>query len=84
MISDFCQVVKRALDLINPGRNRPLHVSFDIDSLDPLEAPATGTKGMFGSIQIICDTLGQRVSNFWASSPSERQIFKSLSRSEIF
>jgi arginase len=39
-------VVKRALHLINPNGDRPLHVSFDIDSLDPSEAPATGTKGL--------------------------------------
>nr|ACO11535.1 Arginase-2, mitochondrial precursor [Caligus rogercresseyi] len=37
------EVIKRSLQRINPSGNRPLHVSFDIDSLDPLEAPATGT-----------------------------------------
>jgi arginase family enzyme len=35
-----------ALELLNPDGSRPLHVSFDIDALDPIEAPATGTKGL--------------------------------------
>ena len=39
------QVTKRAIRAINPNRDRPLHVSFDIDALDPTEAPATGTRG---------------------------------------
>lgn len=38
-------VVKRALRSINPNNDRPLHVSFDIDVIDPIEAPATGTPG---------------------------------------
>ena len=25
--------------------DRPIHVSYDIDSLDPKEAPSTGTRG---------------------------------------
>ena len=32
-----------AMDKINPDGKLPLHVSFDIDSLDALEVPATGT-----------------------------------------
>ncbi|XP_059096458.1 arginase-1-like [Tigriopus californicus] len=35
--------LKQALAKINPNGDRPLHVSFDIDSLDPSEAPSTGT-----------------------------------------
>lgn len=35
-----------ALRKIDPYNNKSLHVSFDIDSLDPLEAPSTGTPGM--------------------------------------
>lgn len=38
-------VVNMALDRIDPEQNRSLHVSFDIDSLDALEAPSTGTAG---------------------------------------
>ncbi|KAK9721432.1 Arginase family [Popillia japonica] len=36
-------VVSAAIDQIDPDHNKPIHVSFDIDSLDPLEAPSTGT-----------------------------------------
>ena len=39
------QVTRQALKIINPQYSRPLHVSFDIDVLDPGEAPATGTPG---------------------------------------
>lgn len=37
------QVVDMALKAINPHNKRPIHLSFDIDALDPLFAPATGT-----------------------------------------
>ncbi|XP_046431167.1 arginase, hepatic isoform X1 [Neodiprion virginianus] len=36
-------VVHMALSKVDPENNKSLHVSFDIDSLDPLEAPSTGT-----------------------------------------
>jgi arginase len=39
------EVTRRALEAINPHGDRSLHVSFDIDGLDPLEAPSTGTAG---------------------------------------
>jgi len=35
--------VEEALQAINPAGTRPLHVSFDIDALDPNYAPSTGT-----------------------------------------
>lgn len=35
-----------ALNKIDPHNSRSLHVSFDIDALDPLEAPSTGTPGL--------------------------------------
>ncbi|XP_043497443.1 arginase, hepatic isoform X1 [Polistes fuscatus] len=35
--------ISMALDKIDPDGVKSLHVSFDIDSLDPLEAPSTGT-----------------------------------------
>lgn len=38
-------VVNMALNKIDPNGVKSLHVSFDIDSLDPLEAPSTGTAG---------------------------------------
>ncbi|XP_012284604.1 arginase, hepatic [Orussus abietinus] len=36
-------VIEMALNRIDPNGIKSLHVSFDIDSLDPLEAPCTGT-----------------------------------------
>ena len=45
-VSTFPQVTKRAIRAINPNNDRPLHVSFDIDALDPAESPATGTPGI--------------------------------------
>ena len=37
------RVVEMALDHVNPGRDRPIHLSFDVDALDPTVAPSTGT-----------------------------------------
>ena len=39
------EAVKYALSQIDPENTRNLHVSFDIDALDPAEAPSTGTPG---------------------------------------
>lgn len=36
-------VVQRALDQIDPLGTKSIHISFDIDALDTLEAPSTGT-----------------------------------------
>ena len=35
--------LKLVLDKINPDRNRPIHLSFDVDGMDPIDAPSTGT-----------------------------------------
>ena len=37
------RVVEMALDHVNPDRTRPIHLSFDVDALDPSVAPSTGT-----------------------------------------
>ena len=37
------RVVEMALDAVNPNRDRPIHLSFDVDALDPTVAPSTGT-----------------------------------------
>lgn len=37
------KVVDLALDHVNPNRNLPIHLSFDVDALDPSVAPSTGT-----------------------------------------
>jgi arginase len=36
-------VVEMALNHVNPERNLPIHLSFDVDALDPSVAPSTGT-----------------------------------------
>jgi arginase len=37
------KVVELALDTVNPNRDLPIHLSFDVDALDPSVAPSTGT-----------------------------------------
>ncbi|KAJ1993597.1 Arginase, catabolizes arginine to ornithine and urea [Dimargaris cristalligena] len=37
------KVVEMAINHVNPHRNRPIHLSFDVDALDPTVAPSTGT-----------------------------------------
>lgn len=37
------KVVEMALDTVNPNRDLPIHLSFDVDALDPTVAPSTGT-----------------------------------------
>lgn len=37
------KVVEMALDTVNPNRDKPIHLSFDVDALDPSVAPSTGT-----------------------------------------
>ena len=36
-------VLKKCLERIDPNNDRPIHLSFDIDAIDPALAPATGT-----------------------------------------
>jgi arginase len=56
------KVVEMALDAVNPNRDRPIHLSFDVDALDPSVAPSTGTpvcrfrvpRGVFFSWLIEC------------------------------
>jgi arginase len=37
------KVVDMAMDHVNPQRTLPVHLSFDVDALDPTVAPSTGT-----------------------------------------
>jgi arginase len=48
------RVVEMALDHVNPNRDRPIHLSFDVDALDPSVAPSTGTpvSGSYSSVSI--------------------------------
>ncbi len=38
------EVMSRAMEHLTPARDCPVHCSFDIDSIDPSEAPSTGTR----------------------------------------
>jgi len=55
------KVVDMALDHVNPKRDRPIHLSFDVDALDPSVAPSTGTPvrgGLtFREGHYICDAV---------------------------
>lgn len=46
MLLGIHDVIHMALNKIDPHNSKSLHVSFDIDVLDPLEAPSTGTPGL--------------------------------------
>ncbi len=41
------KVVEMALDHVDPNRDLPIHLSFDVDALDPSVAPSTGTPVSF-------------------------------------
>ncbi|KAF8527043.1 arginase [Gautieria morchelliformis] len=57
------KVVELALDHVNPNRNLPIHLSFDVDALDPSVAPSTGTPvrgGLtFREGHYICEAIHQ-------------------------
>ncbi|CUM54827.1 unnamed protein product [Debaryomyces fabryi] len=38
------KVIDMALDKINPNRDCPIHLSYDVDAIDPSFVPATGTR----------------------------------------
>lgn len=42
------EVIARALDIVNPKNKNRLHVSFDVDSVDPQYIPSTGTPVLGG------------------------------------
>jgi arginase len=52
------KVVEMALDCVNPGRNLPIHLSFDVDALDPSVAPSTGTPVCYESLFFLSSTDG--------------------------
>nr|CAD7260409.1 unnamed protein product [Timema shepardi] len=65
-------VVNEALQSIDPLSILPLHVSFDIDCLDPLEAPSTGTPDSLG-VEVVTPT----------SQPSRSAVSSSGSGAEV-
>ncbi|KAH7911425.1 Ureohydrolase [Hygrophoropsis aurantiaca] len=81
------KVVEMALDAVNPKRDLPIHLSFDVDALDPSVAPSTGTPvrgGLtFREGHYICEAIHEtgllvaldlmEVNPFLADSESVRQ-----------
>ena len=47
------KVVEMALDAVNPNRDKPIHLSFDVDALDPTVAPSTGTPVSYSLLTIM-------------------------------
>lgn len=50
------KVVELALDAVNPNRDLPIHLSFDVDALDPSVAPSTGTPVWSGCKRVVHNT----------------------------
>jgi arginase len=54
-------VIKECISAVDPNGNRPLHLSLDIDAIDPVYAPGTGTLARGGltyrEIHYICEEL---------------------------
>ena len=67
------RLAKKALQGIDPNARRPLHVSLDIDSVDPAFAPGTGTCARGGltyrEIHYVCEELA---TSRCASSPTNQ------------
>ena len=59
----IAKVIEMAIAAIDPNGRRPLHLSLDIDAVDPHFAPGTGTcaRGGLGyrEIHYICEELAE-------------------------
>jgi arginase len=57
------RVMEMALDHIDPKRRRPIHLSLDIDGIDPSVCPSTGTRVTGGltyrEANYICEVLSE-------------------------
>lgn len=69
------QVMDHAFQAVNPDGKLPIHLSYDIDALDPSIAPATGTRVKGG--------LTYREANFIAQYLAETGKIKSLDMVEV-
>ncbi len=69
------QVMEHAFQAVNPNGKLPLHLSYDIDALDPSVAPATGTRVKGG--------LTYREANFIAQYLAETGKIKSMDMVEV-
>ncbi|KAL7007477.1 Arginase, catabolizes arginine to ornithine and urea [Cystobasidiomycetes sp. EMM_F5] len=69
------KVVEMALDTVNPNRDRPIHLSFDVDACDPTVAPSTGTPVRGG--------LSWREAHYIMESIAETDLLVSLDIMEV-
>lgn len=57
----IAKVIETAISAIDPNGRRPLHLSLDIDGVDPHFAPGTGTCARGGltyrEIHYVCEEL---------------------------
>lgn len=64
------KVIEMALDKVNPNREYPIHLSYDVDAIDPSFVPATGTRVEGG--------LSMREGLFVAEAVAETGLLGSL------
>lgn len=69
------KVMDHAMQAVNPKGKLPIHLSYDIDALDPAVAPATGTR--------VAGGLTYREANFIAQYLAETGIIKSMDMVEV-
>eukprot|EP00744_Colponema_vietnamica_P003135 GILI01004846.1.p1 GENE.GILI01004846.1~~GILI01004846.1.p1 ORF type:complete len:411 (+),score=163.15 GILI01004846.1:51-1235(+) len=69
------KVMEMALKAVNPNNDRPIHISFDIDAIDPVHAPGTGTKARGG--------LSYREAHFICESVAETGMLGSMDVVEV-
>lgn len=69
------KVMDHAIQTVNPDGKLPIHLSYDIDALDPTVAPATGTRVDGG--------LTYREGNFIAQYLAETGKIKSMDMVEV-
>uniref|UniRef100_M4C2G5 Arginase n=1 Tax=Hyaloperonospora arabidopsidis (strain Emoy2) TaxID=559515 RepID=M4C2G5_HYAAE len=69
------KVMEMALDHLSTKKERPIHVSYDIDAVDPLIAPSTGTRVRGG--------LTWREANYVAEAVAETNMMVGLDMVEV-
>uniref|UniRef100_A0A0B6ZSF2 Arginase n=1 Tax=Arion vulgaris TaxID=1028688 RepID=A0A0B6ZSF2_9EUPU len=57
------EVLERALNQVDPSGTRPIHLSFDVDAMDPSLTPATGTPVPGGLSLRECFYLAEEIAN---------------------
>ena len=57
------EVVKQAIDYLDPVGDKPFHISFDIDAIDPYQCFGTGTKFRGGLRPIEANYIVRKVAH---------------------